>query len=229
MVQHPAHRPARRAPATFPHISATHCTCCHQPLTTGEGFEIALLGVFGPVCILKFAPLGAVLAKLQGIESRVDSIESMELGYYARSFLMGLGYEATFEDTAEGVKTLRIGRLGHRRNQYRSKLEKVLATWQAQYALMEERLQALRAERARQAQVLLAPRLGNVRAARLHRVLDGLGLTSAEHFEVAGRALGTVVESFAALRDHQFTLLWADICDRWPWAEAEAATQGLAA
>lgn len=183
-----------------------------------------MLGVFGPVCVLKFAPLGAVLAKLQGIESRVDSAESMELGYYARSFLMGLGWAATFEDTTEGVKTLRIGKLGHRRSQYQLKLKKVLAAWQTQYALMEERLQVLATERARQ-----AARLGNVRAARLHRVLDGLGLTSSAHFALASGVLGVIVESFAALRVMQFELLWADICDRWPWAEAEAITQGLAA
>ena len=141
------------APITFPRVAATHCTCCNQPLPTGEGFEIALLGVFGPVCIHKFAPLGSVLAQLQNIEARSESGDSMERAYYTRKFLMGLGYEVTFEDTADGVKTLRIGKLGHRRGQYAGKLKKVLVTWQAAHALMQERVEMQAAERARQAAI----------------------------------------------------------------------------
>jgi len=55
-----------------------------------------------------------------------------------------------------------------------------------------------------------APRalLGKARAARLHRVLARLGLSSADHYRTASAALARMVDSLAALTEAEGRRVW---------------------
>ena len=50
--------------------------------------------------------------------------------------------------------------------------------------------------------------LGKARAARLHRVLSGLGLSSPDHYRAASAALGRTVDSLAAITEAEARKVW---------------------
>lgn len=47
-------------------VAATVCTCCGQPLTSGKGFDVPLLGIVGPQCAAKFGAFVQVLDWIDG-------------------------------------------------------------------------------------------------------------------------------------------------------------------
>lgn len=76
---------------------------------------------------------------------------------------------------------------------------------------------------------LTEPTIGKARAARLHRIMGRLGLSSAQHYAIAAAALGewAPVPSLADLYEREARVVWAHLCRLYP--SARTVAQGVSA
>ncbi|MBZ9752960.1 hypothetical protein K7W42_19155 [Deinococcus sp. HMF7604] len=108
----PAQAPRARtvkAPSRFPKVAAVACACCGQELTTGEGYDVPVIGPVGPKCVLKFATLADALLWVDGRHVKPDTTDQalLRAGHNVVVRLRGLGIEINRGE--DGI--LRVGRM----------------------------------------------------------------------------------------------------------------------
>lgn len=71
--------------------------------------------------------------------------------------------------------------------------------------------------------VNFAAPIGKPRAHKLHKIMARVGLSHAQHYAFAARALGQEVASLAALTEQQARRVWAALVNAYPTARRAAA------
>ena len=132
MIQNPVVR-HKKVPA-FPLAAATACTCCNQPLSTGQGFDVPYIGIVGPKCVKKFAALAAVLATFDGQRfERSITQEQFQAIQRAIFAIRAVGFVVTVVTLPGDLKQIQVGKMTR-------KHIKVCTTWKERRAEFERDL-----------------------------------------------------------------------------------------
>lgn len=124
----------------FMRAAAQRCAHCRKALPTGQGTDIPGVGVVGPECLKRYAPLAAAIAKCQGLRAYEFDQGSIRLAHHIIFDLRRVGFVVTVVDVSADTKEVQIGNLAR-------KPTKAIETWEAMRTRFEQRLIDAQAER----------------------------------------------------------------------------------
>lgn len=127
----------------FLKAAAERCAHCRRDLPTGQGTDVPGVGIVGPECAKRYAPLAAAIAKCQGLQAFEWDQGSLRLASDIIRDLRKVGFCVTVVDVAADTKEVQIGKLTRKPN-------KAIETWEQMRARFEQRLMDAQAEREAQ-------------------------------------------------------------------------------
>lgn len=132
MIQNPVVR--HKKAAAFPLAAANACTCCGQPLSTGQGFDVPYIGIVGPKCVKKFATLATALAAFDGQRFERDMTqEQLQAAQRAIFAMRAVGFVVTVVTLLGDLKRIQVGKMTRKHT-------KVCTTWRERRAEFERDL-----------------------------------------------------------------------------------------
>lgn len=137
------HQPTTTTPRPFMRATAERCAHCRRELPTGQGTDIPGVGVVGPECARRYAPLAAAIAKCQNLRAYEWDQGSIRLAHTVIMDLRRVGFTVTVVDVTADTKEVQIGSLTR-------KPSKAIETWEEMRAKFEQRLRDAQAEREAQ-------------------------------------------------------------------------------